>query len=672
VHPPGNDQQRPGHTPPGEQHPQGLPPVALENVNRSQYGVADVVHRNVPGWNRDEHQLYRGDGRSPEEIRADGGFRPPYMSQADWRNDPQRAVADIAQHVGGNTNAFVSTSTDRRVGEHFAISRYNYVINAPGGIYTDPTLQKKTGKESHGEQEVLFPGGIDWRYVKGWHKMSWDPGEHDYVAGEFVPNPDYVGDRATPSGPADGARPDRYGPSTQDATRTGEPTERGSSPVTEQHDSPRPGSLGDRMGRLDDPRLDALRPHLQSTEGGMSAFAPPRDASGKWAHDNEMYTARQVPKIPGQFVVDMHGSPDGVRIGDTPLSEKDVADLIRANPDYDGRPVTLFGCRTGDGFAARVAQELGAPVTAPNSDAWVDHNGNVFASGQAFNPDIGKPAKPVWPPNGEWSTHTPDGDQTVHNGPYPPGHTPTWGEDTPSRPAGVAAHRGDDPSVESPESGGDDSPDPTPPHDGVPPDSWDDGDPADVMQQMVDRELTAMWANFAYDNREFQEWCQTPPEAPLPEIRPDTRINCWEMTMYAAVVSGELSHAEANRIYDFANTMEGRDEWFQQLPDRLSPERHPFDPGGPPPGRGELVFWDGSSHVAMTTGRMVDGSPEVYTFWPPPDTPFDRTPEGWATQDRVKTSTIQVLSDFMNSGRDGLVRPLVVVEVGPPVWGGES
>jgi hypothetical protein len=201
------------------------------------------------------------------------------------------------------------------------------------------------------------------------------------------------------------------------------------------------------MGRLDDPRLDALRPHLRATDGGMSAFAP-TNPNQQWNHQNELYTANQVPRLPGQFVVDMHGSADSVRIGNTPLSPRDLADIIRSNPDYDGGPVSLLGCGTGstpNGFAAQLAQELGVPVTAPSRDAWVDHDGNVFASSQEFNADSTKPARPTWPPNGQWSTFSPNGEQTVHQGPFPPGHTPTWASgDTPARPMGTAAHRGDE------------------------------------------------------------------------------------------------------------------------------------------------------------------------------------------------------------------------------------
>lgn len=650
--------------------------------------------RDNPDWFRDDQAVFRGDARRPEEVRADGGFRPPYETRPGWQDHPEWNVPDIGQHALGDTNAFVSTSTDPGSAEDYAIAGHVYVINAPGGIYTDPTIQPRTGKDDHGESEVLFPGGINWDYVRGWHPMVFEPGR-GLVMGDFVPNPDYNGGRGdtstastdatdqavrpdpvhdVPSAPpAD--RPAQYGPSFQEATRAPEQS-RDASPRA--GDRARPGSLGDRMGPLDDPRLDSLRPHLRSTDGGMSAFAPPDsgDSRQRWDHQNEQYTANQVPRIPGQFVVDMHGSADAVRVGDTPLSPRDLADIIRANPDYDGGPVSLLGCNTGsdpNGFAARLAQELGVPVTAPTRDAWVDHNGNVFASSQAYNADSSKPAKPTWPPNGEWNTYSPTGEQTSSRSPYPPGHTPTWADDTPAGPAGQAAHRGDDTPGGPAENGDSRSPD-----DGVSPESWDDGDPADVMQQMVDSALPATWANFDYENREFQDWCRSPAEGPLPAIRPETRINCWEMVMYSAVVSGQLSHAEAHHIYDFVDTKEGRKDWFGQLPDRLAPGgRDAYDPGRPPE-RGQLVFWDGSNHVAMATGRIVGGSPEVYTFWPPPDVKAVRKPipehpgeYGYETRDRVKTETIRALSEYMNQSRDGKEKPLVVVETGTPVWAGE-
>ncbi|GAA2782072.1 hypothetical protein GCM10010452_07500 [Crossiella cryophila] len=144
----------------------------------------------------------------------------------------------------------------------------------------------------------------------------------------------------------------------------------------------------------------------------------------------------RVAPDPGRFTVDMHGAADRVRVGDQRLSAKDLADIIRANPDWDGeQPIRLISCQTGrndDGFAAQLAQELGVDVLAPTKDAWIDADGNVFAS-SAHLDGRGQDFRPGWPPNGEWATFRPDGTSTAHNQSHPPGHTPTWGSDLPDR-----------------------------------------------------------------------------------------------------------------------------------------------------------------------------------------------------------------------------------------------
>ncbi|ONI88601.1 hypothetical protein ALI144C_06080 [Actinosynnema sp. ALI-1.44] len=407
----------------------GRPPVAMYATERSKYGVPQVFYRGVRDWARHQMSLFRGDTRSPAQIKADGGFRPPFMSKKDWQNHPEWAKPDLAKHVGGDTNAFVSTSTNAKVSESFTGNKqYVYVINAPGGIHTDPTMESKTGKESHGENEVLFPGGIDFRYVRGWYEVEYRDG--GWQRGDFIPNPDYIGDKYVAGDPA------AVGPKHPDALRA---KQDGTTPPVMI------GSLGDHMGRLDDPTLDSLRPYMQATESGMAVFAP---SGHDVSHENDKFTAGRVPKIPGQFVVDMHGTYDGVRVGQTRLDEKQVADMIRAHPGYDGGPVTLFGCGSGNnGFAAKVAQELGSPVTAPNGDAWVDHDGNTFASSRDPNApqQYGKPPKPTFPPDGSWTTHDPSGKATVSDTPYPPGHNPGWDKDKPpNRPVVAAYHRGDD------------------------------------------------------------------------------------------------------------------------------------------------------------------------------------------------------------------------------------
>ncbi|NED50003.1 hypothetical protein G3I24_03635, partial [Micromonospora aurantiaca] len=118
--------------------------------------------------------------------------------------------------------------------------------------------------------------------------------------------------------------------------------------------------------------------------------------------------ASRVPADPQRFIVDGHGDPDGMRVGDRLLSVDEVADLIRNDPNWDGREVLLLSCETGDGqFAAQLAQRLGVPVTAPHGLAWSDSDGNVYAS--SGRPGEDGRTRPDLPPNGGWQTHRPDG-----------------------------------------------------------------------------------------------------------------------------------------------------------------------------------------------------------------------------------------------------------------------
>jgi hypothetical protein len=194
--------------------------------------------------------------------------------------------------------------------------------------------------------------------------------------------------------------------------------------------------LSQRLGELADERLDRLRPHMVATEAGMSMFDKANERNHSW-------TAGQLKRIPGYFVLDLHGMPAGVRAGTMVLSHNDIGDILDANPDYDGKtPILVTGCQTGkqvDGFAAKLAGRMGVEVTAPRSDAWIDYDGNMFAA--EIKPGTGEP-RPTWPPNGEWATYDPQGRQHVQESPYPPSHTPTWGHDEPVEAPSTAYPRG--------------------------------------------------------------------------------------------------------------------------------------------------------------------------------------------------------------------------------------
>jgi hypothetical protein len=173
-------------------------------------------------------------------------------------------------------------------------------------------------------------------------------------------------------------------------------------------------------------QIEEAEGHRQHTESGASYHTEP----------NLQDLARRVPDDGVHHSVDVHAFPDGkVRIGDHSLTADELADLIRRDPNWDGKPIRLLSCHSGDsGLAGKLANELGVPVTAPRGLAWTDSNGRVFASD--MRPDGG----PGWPPNGGWETHHPDGTKTPasDDGFHPSHH----GEDPGERPDD-AAERGE-------------------------------------------------------------------------------------------------------------------------------------------------------------------------------------------------------------------------------------
>ncbi|WP_170176170.1 scabin-related ADP-ribosyltransferase [Lentzea flaviverrucosa] len=179
------DRNAPDPTPSSRPHDGQLPPVALGHTDLSHYDQSQIARRQVDDFTADENTLFRGTQQTPDEVRRASGFAPPV----------QHGRADILKHIEGDTNRFVSTSTEidksltfSSTGEH----GYLYRIKAPGGILSERT-QDRMGHEHtrYGEGEVLFAGGIDWRYVEGWHKVVQGPDGKQ--VGEFVPNPDFIG-----------------------------------------------------------------------------------------------------------------------------------------------------------------------------------------------------------------------------------------------------------------------------------------------------------------------------------------------------------------------------------------------------------------------------------------------------------------------------------------------
>ncbi|CCH35025.1 glycohydrolase toxin TNT-related protein [Actinosynnema sp. NPDC047251] len=172
------------------------------------------------------------------------------------------------------------------------------------------------------------------------------------------------------------------------------------------HNGPIP--LGEVSQRVD----QAIR-NSQVTDSGVALHTEDRlrDLSGR------------IPATDGHALLDVHTDGDGVRIGDTHYTRPELVELITNHPDLANRPITFVGCDAGAGgensLAAHVARETGQPVTAPDTLAWSDQHGNLYASSPT------ETGGPRIPPDGGWHAFEPDGTSTpVGDNGMPPGHEP--------------------------------------------------------------------------------------------------------------------------------------------------------------------------------------------------------------------------------------------------------
>ncbi|MFD1151713.1 glycohydrolase toxin TNT-related protein [Saccharothrix hoggarensis] len=195
---------------------------------------------------------------------------------------------------------------------------------------------------------------------------------------------------------------DNYAPADPPATLTPNPD---LGPVA--HQGPIP--LGEVSQRVD----QAIR-NSQVTDSGVALHT----------EDRLRDLSSRIPASDGHVVLDIHTAGDGVRIGDTHYTRAELVELINNHPELAGRPIMFVGCDAGAGgensLAAHVARETGQRVIAPDSLAWSDRHGNVYASSPN---DAG--TGPRIPPDGGWHAFEPDGTHSPagENG-MPPGHEP--------------------------------------------------------------------------------------------------------------------------------------------------------------------------------------------------------------------------------------------------------
>jgi|GEM_PF-6721538 len=160
----------------------------------------------------------------------------------------------------------------------------------------------------------------------------------------------------------------------------------------------------------------------------------------------------------------------------------------------------------------------------------------------------------------------------------------------------------------------------------------------------------------------FDTWASAATEGAAPPVNSVTTINCWEMILLAAYRIGAVSWSWINNLYTNPRPSNNAEltAWYSSLPNRITrgtPVTYNQSTRSPAPQRGDLVFFDGASHVTLATGN----GDEVLTFWPPPNI----SSYGRGTVDVVKTSSIHALSNWMATNMSS-GRPTVTI--GAPTW----
>jgi len=91
--------------------------------------------------------------------------------------------------------------------------------------------------------------------------------------------------------------------------------------------------------------------------------------------------------FPGTRKYALHGNSTLFDVCGNSVDAKKFADVVRQDPDWGNRPITLFSCETGKSPAEGVlppaqelATELGVEVYAPSEMCWSDLDGNVTIS----------------------------------------------------------------------------------------------------------------------------------------------------------------------------------------------------------------------------------------------------------------------------------------------------
>ncbi len=142
---------------------------------------------------------------------------------------------------------------------------------------------------------------------------------------------------------------------------------------------------------------------------------------------------------------------------------------------------------------------------------------------------------------------------------------------------------------------------------------------AHAMENMVGQD--AIWSpSQPGSDTDFAKYAEGPSNGAAPQLTPSTTTNCWEVILIAALSEGLIDHAFVKKLY----AEKSSEAWPGML---TQGEQTVYNPAtGKVPNRGDLVFFNGTSHVSLAANAT-----EIYSFWPEqtPDSPLEKyDPDG--------------------------------------------
>jgi hypothetical protein len=153
---------------------------------------------------------------------------------------------------------------------------------------------------------------------------------------------------------------------------------------------------GDRLGW----RLNRIWKESRPTADGRGFYEK---------NDDKMWAAADsVVPYPGRYTADLHGNAHAFRVGRHNLDAGQLAALVRRDDNWQGRPVLLVSCETGQGdnpIAQDLADELGVTVTAPTELAFSSPDGRVYTTSE-YEDEHGNIVQTI-PYDGVWRNFEP-------------------------------------------------------------------------------------------------------------------------------------------------------------------------------------------------------------------------------------------------------------------------